>query len=206
MFYFLCVRNNCYYLWLCSLILRRMSVHNHIYIYLNFSFFTENNKFCPDFSRLTLEGQTGLKMIKAGGNSAHEQHKGTRSQLLEGIPGGRHGMKANTESCDKCCMDCPCSPCKCCMDFWFGTKRTRPFVFQINWKMVNTIWFRFDLIRFRKYFSVCTSVAATNVASCEWTFHTQIFSQFSSNTNKISIAIEKKIYNFFDLCVHLFWI
>ena len=29
---------------------------------------------------------------------------------------------------------------------------------QINWKMVNTIWFRFDLIVFRKYFSVCTTV------------------------------------------------
>ena len=28
-------------------------------------------------------------------------------------------------------------------------------LFQINRKMVNTIWFRFYLIRFRKYFSVC---------------------------------------------------
>ena len=37
---------------------------------------------------------------------------------------------------------------------WFGTKRTSVW-FQINWKMVNTIWFLFDLIRFRKYFSVC---------------------------------------------------
>ena len=27
---------------------------------------------------------------------------------------------------------------------------------QINQKMVNTIWFRIDLITFRKYFSVCT--------------------------------------------------
>ena len=37
---------------------------------------------------------------------------------------------------------------------WFGTKRT--FVwFQINLKMITTIWFRFDLIRFWKYFSVC---------------------------------------------------
>ena len=34
------------------------------------------------------------------------------------------------------------------------TKRT--FIwFQINRKMVNTIWFRVDLIIFRKYFSVC---------------------------------------------------
>ena len=37
---------------------------------------------------------------------------------------------------------------------WFGTKRTF-FWFQLNWKMVNKIWFRFDLIRFRKDFSVC---------------------------------------------------
>ena len=29
------------------------------------------------------------------------------------------------------------------------------YVFQINRKMVNIIWFLFDLIRFRKYLSVC---------------------------------------------------
>ena len=39
---------------------------------------------------------------------------------------------------------------------WFGTKWT--FVwFQINRKMVNTIWLRFNLIKFWKDFSVCTS-------------------------------------------------
>ena len=38
---------------------------------------------------------------------------------------------------------------------WFGTKRTSVW-FQINRKMVNTIWYRFGLIRFRKDFSVCT--------------------------------------------------
>ena len=37
---------------------------------------------------------------------------------------------------------------------WFGSKRTSVW-FQINRRMVNTIWFQFDLIRFRKYFSVC---------------------------------------------------
>ena len=37
----------------------------------------------------------------------------------------------------------------------WNTKRTCPFVLQFNRKMVNTIWFRFDLIRFRKDFSVC---------------------------------------------------
>ena len=37
----------------------------------------------------------------------------------------------------------------------FGTKRM--FVwFQFNWCMVNTIWLRFDLIRFQKDLSVCT--------------------------------------------------
>ena len=29
-------------------------------------------------------------------------------------------------------------------------------IFQFIWKMVNTIWFQFDSIIFRKYFSVCT--------------------------------------------------
>ena len=39
---------------------------------------------------------------------------------------------------------------------WFGTNRTSVW-FQINRKMVNTLWFRFDLISFRKDFSVCIS-------------------------------------------------
>ena len=38
---------------------------------------------------------------------------------------------------------------------WFGTK-PKPVSFQINRKIVNKIWFRVDLIRFRKYFSACT--------------------------------------------------
>ena len=37
---------------------------------------------------------------------------------------------------------------------WFGTKRTSVW-FQINRKMVNTVWFWFDLIKCRKDFSVC---------------------------------------------------
>ena len=37
----------------------------------------------------------------------------------------------------------------------WNTKRTCPFVFQINWKMVNTIWFRFYWTRFRKHFHQC---------------------------------------------------
>ena len=37
---------------------------------------------------------------------------------------------------------------------WFETKRTSVW-FQIDRKIVNTIWYRFDLIRSRKYFSAC---------------------------------------------------
>ena len=37
---------------------------------------------------------------------------------------------------------------------WNQTDTVR-LLFQINRKMVNTIWFPFDLIRFRKDFSVC---------------------------------------------------
>ena len=40
-----------------------------------------------------------------------------------------------------------------CTD-WFSRK-----IFQISRKIVNTIWFRFDLIRFRKDFSVCATTA-----------------------------------------------
>ena len=37
---------------------------------------------------------------------------------------------------------------------WFGSKRTSVWI-QINRKKINTIWFRVDLIRFRKKISVC---------------------------------------------------
>ena len=41
---------------------------------------------------------------------------------------------------------------------WFGTNQT--FVwFQINRKMINTIWFRFGLTRFELEFSACCSVS-----------------------------------------------
>ena len=40
------------------------------------------------------------------------------------------------------------------IDFEQQTDTVR-LLFQFNRKMVNTIWFRFDLLRFRKYFSVC---------------------------------------------------
>ena len=49
------------------------------------------------------------------------------------------------------------TPIRCNLPFseWFGTKRTLSVWFQIDQKMVNTIWFRFELIIFRKYISVC---------------------------------------------------
>ena len=56
------------------------------------------------------------------------------------------------------------SDCIYYFSVWFET------VFQINWKMVNTIWFRFDLIRFRIDFSVwalfCTRVQTSVTLSC----------------------------------------
>ena len=37
---------------------------------------------------------------------------------------------------------------------WFRTENgTIRLLFLINWKIVNTIWFQFDLIRYRKHFS-----------------------------------------------------
>ena len=56
---------------------------------------------------------------------------------------------------------------------WFGTKRTSVW-FKINQKMLNTIWFQFDLIRFRKDFSVHASwqekwqVCKTNLPLLIW--------------------------------------
>ena len=38
---------------------------------------------------------------------------------------------------------------------WFRSKRTSVW-FQINGKLVNSIWFRVDLTSFRKYFSLCS--------------------------------------------------
>ena len=51
---------------------------------------------------------------------------------------------------------------------WFGNKRTCQFVFQINLKMVNTIWFRFDLIRFRKKYLCVVLHFVTLLFHLEW--------------------------------------
>ena len=40
---------------------------------------------------------------------------------------------------------------------WFGTKQMSVWC-QINRKMINTIWFRFDLIRFRKDYFMCCRI------------------------------------------------
>ena len=49
-------------------------------------------------------------------------------------------------------------------------KRTCPFVFQINRKMINTIWFRIDLTRLRKVFSVCMLLISPRMVCsiCAW--------------------------------------
>ena len=46
--------------------------------------------------------------------------------------------------------------------YWFGTKRKVFLWLQIKLKMVNTIWFRFELIRFQKYLSACNTVIIIN--------------------------------------------
>ena len=47
--------------------------------------------------------------------------------------------------------------------FWLIWNQTEVrLLFQINRKMVNTIWFRVDLIRFRKNFSVCVEKPCAN--------------------------------------------
>ena len=45
---------------------------------------------------------------------------------------------------------------------WFGTKRTLSVWCQINEKMVNTIWFWFNLIRIWNDFSVCSFSSAAS--------------------------------------------
>ena len=49
----------------------------------------------------------------------------------------------------------PKSDCIYYFVVWFGTANGRPFVVPNQSKMVDTIWFRFDLIIFQKDFSVC---------------------------------------------------
>ena len=48
---------------------------------------------------------------------------------------------------------------------WFGIKRMSVW-FQINRIMVNTIWFRVDLIRFQKDFSVCNTAGRKVFSFC----------------------------------------
>ena len=55
---------------------------------------------------------------------------------------------------------------------WFESKRTSVWI-QMNRKMVNTIWFRVDLIRFRKDFSVCSHWRIHDL-SPSWRYCTRI--------------------------------
>ena len=52
---------------------------------------------------------------------------------------------------------------------WFGTERMLVW-FHINLKVVNKIWFRFDLIRPRKYFSVCSKKDMLKMFFQSWVF------------------------------------
>ena len=75
-----------------------------------------------------------------------------RQDLHSNIPSGLK-KKPHTE---KSYQTNPKSDCIHHFPIDFKHKQTRPFVFQINRKMVNTIWFRVGLIRFQKDVSVCT--------------------------------------------------
>ena len=84
---------------------------------------------------------------------------------------------------------------------WFGTKRTVSVWFQINRKIVNTIWFRVDLIKFRRDFCRVYTIQP-NTPSIVYTdnhlspqqalcIHTQFNFWFSLNQSKSDC-----IYNF----------
>ena len=59
---------------------------------------------------------------------------------------------------------------------WFVTKRTSIWI-QIIRKMVNTIWFQVDLIRFQKYFSVCTRSMYNNLETSRLFYSTCFWQQ-----------------------------
>ena len=73
---------------------------------------------------------------------------------------------------------------------WFGSKRTTVWI-PINRKMVNTIWFRLDLIRFRKDFSVCRFSQERTSES--------INCPYSSNHTKYDCLYNLFVYFFFFL-------
>ena len=54
--------------------------------------------------------------------------------------------------------------------YWFGSKRMSVWI-QINRKRVNTIWFRVDLTRFQKVFSVLLLLGSTWVRIAYVGFH-----------------------------------
>ena len=88
----------------------------------------------------------------------------------------------------------------------FVTKRTSVWI-QINHKMINTIWFRVDSIRFRKYFSVCiheqkyiyeTRQIQPNL-DYNYTF------KFGTRWNSVWCQINRKSFITILICFNLTW-
>ena len=73
---------------------------------------------------------------------------------------------------------------------WFGSKRTSVWI-KIIPKMVNTIWFRVDLIRSGKKFSVCSAMVFGHFHGIIWEFLASFSRLF---------AIEAAIYETQDCC------
>ena len=64
----------------------------------------------------------------------------------------------------------PKSDCIYRISDWYGTKRMSVW-FQINWIMLDAIWFRFDLMKFRKDFSKdCVYIHQIGVGFSNWPF------------------------------------
>ena len=100
-----------------------------------------------------------------------------------------------------------------CLPFsgWFGTKRAST-LFQINRKMVYTIWFQFDLMRFRKDFPVCTVYTREKCNSVPgWINRTTVntFRLIGASENSIICNLEiVQIYfvlNLKTFSVHKLW-
>ena len=87
------------------------------------------------------------------------------SRVLIDLP---RNIRASREMLSKSYYIKPKSDCIYRFHFvWFCiyhlvNKRTRTFAFYINRNMISTIWFRFDLIWFRKDFSLWVCVAIVN--------------------------------------------
>ena len=80
---------------------------------------------------------------------------------------------------------------------WFGTKRTAVW-FQLNRKMVNTIWFQFDLIRFRKNVSLCSclrNIFEISLNQTEIRLYLPFFYWFGTKWTSVWFLIIRKMVN-----------